>query len=138
MVRQYQRVAAMIKVKTTRRRVVGALAFVQSLLFACPAVGTGQEIEETSRAYEQAGESAVPLNGSKAFDAVAVRPTTFLSSVFSSAVFVISLPFTALDPAIGARKAKENLVGYPFNDTFKRPLGDLDAMGSPRGDPYPR
>jgi hypothetical protein len=126
------------KAKNTQRHLVGALAFCQALLFAWPAVATAEEMQETSRGYEEAKASAVPLNGSKPFDALAVRPTTFLTSVFSSAAFVISLPFTALDPAIGAGKAKETLVDYPFNDTFKRPLGDLDAMGNPAGDPYPR
>jgi hypothetical protein len=71
------------------------------------------------------------MNGSKAFDAVAVRPTTFFTSLFSTAAFVVSLPFTALDPAIGVDKARESLVAYPFDDTFRRPLGDLDAMGRP-------
>ena len=37
----------------------------------------------------------------------------------------------ALSWELGARKARENLVDYPFRDTFKRPLGDLDGMGSP-------
>ncbi len=122
----------------TQRRLASALAFFSALLFAWPAAATEEEVKETARGYEQAGESAVPFNGSKPFDAVVVRPTTLLTSVFSSAAFVISLPFTALDPAIGAGKARENLVDYPFNDTFKRPLGDLDAMGNPARDPYPR
>mgnify|MGYP003573190461 CR=1 FL=1 len=112
----------------------------QALVFAWPVAGIAAEAAdaaETSRGYEQASESAVPMNGSKGFDAVVVRPTTFLASVVSAGVFVVSLPFTAFDPAIGAGKARENLVSYPFNDTFKRPLGDLDAMGNPRGDPDP-
>jgi len=126
------------------RRLAGALALAQTLVCAWPAVASETNTSgaptaaPVDREYEQGRESAVPLNGNKGFDAVAVRPTTFFASLVSAGVFVVSLPFTALDPAIGASKARENLVDYPFNDTFKRPLGDLDAMGNPPGDPYPK
>jgi len=135
----------------SRLRLAGALALAQVLVFAHPAgAEEGKAAEkrvaeaakqreqkpenqaaEAAPGYDPAPESAPPFNGSKGFDAVAVRPTTFFTSLISAGAFVIGLPFAALDPAIGVGRAKENLVEYPFNDTFERPLGDLDAMGRP-------
>lgn len=127
-----------------RYRLVGSLALSATLVVAWSAGVVAAEAEaEAGKAdsmdqyYEPGRESAVPFNGSKGFDAVVVRPTTFITSLFSAATFVVSLPFTAFDPAIGVHAARENLVDYPFNDTFKRPLGDLDNMGSPPGESYP-
>ncbi len=116
-------------VQTSRRRLAGALTL--ACVLASPMMAGAEETRSTGRDYERGGESAVPFNGSKGFDAVVVRPTTFFASLVSGAAFLVSLPFTAFDPAIGAEKARENLVDYPFNDTFRRPLGDLDAMGNP-------
>jgi hypothetical protein len=68
-----------------------------------------------------------PSNGMKTLDAVAVRPVTFVSSVFSAGAFVLSLPFAALDPALHPGEMRKNLVDYPFGYTFTRPLGDFDG-----------
>ena len=104
--------------QTSWRRLAGALTL--AFFFAGPMIACAEEAQSMGRDYERGGESesAVPFNGSKGFDAVVV-------------VFLLSLPFTAFDPAIGAEKVRENLVDYPFNDTFRRPLGDMDAMGNP-------
>jgi hypothetical protein len=68
-----------------------------------------------------------PSNGMKVLDAVAVRPVTFVASVFSTGTFVLALPFAAFDPALDAEKLGKNLVNYPFSDTFQRPLGDFNG-----------
>ena len=115
--------------QTSWRRLAGALTL--AFFFAGPMIACAEEAQSMGRDYERGGESAVAFNGSKGFDAVVVRPTTFFTSLVSGAVFLVSLPFTAFDPAIGAEKVRENLVDYPFNDTFRRPLGDMDAMGNP-------
>jgi hypothetical protein len=87
--------------------------------------------EEGSRPPAADNESAFaelpPSNEMKTLDALAVRPVTFVSSVFSAGTFVLALPFAALDPALGVEKTRKNLVDYPFSDTFKRPLGDFDG-----------
>jgi hypothetical protein len=85
--------------------------------------------EETVR---EADDSA-PSNGIKTFDALAVRPVTFVSSVFSTGAFLLALPFAALDPAMDVEKTRKNLVTEPFQDTFQRPLGDFN--GSAWGEP---
>lgn len=95
-----------------------------------------QESGEPPAATPQARAPSAPSTGAKAFDAVAVRPVSFFTSVFSAGVFVVSLPFTAFDPAIGVGKARENLVDYPFGDTFKRPLGDLEDTTRLPADPF--
>ena len=74
----------------------------------------------------EAGETA-PSNGMKAFDAMAVRPVTFISSIFSTGAFVLALPFAAFDPAMDVEKTRKNLVEEPFQDTFQRPLGDFNG-----------
>ncbi len=62
----------------------------------------------------------------KAADAVIVRPICFASTVVGSALFVLSLPVTA--PLKKTKSTADMLVVKPANATFKRPLGDMDAM----------
>ncbi|MCG6862623.1 MAG: hypothetical protein LJE70_15290 [Chromatiaceae bacterium] len=80
----------------------------------------------TDEAAAQVAETA-PSNEMKTLDAVAVRPVTFISSVFSAGAFVLALPFAALDPAMNVETTRKNLVDYPFGETFKRPLGDFNG-----------
>ena len=92
--------------------------------------------EEQQPASETAAIEArekAPSNGIKTFDALAVRPVTFVTSVFSAGAFVLSLPFTALDPELDVEETRKNLVDEPFRDTFQRPLGDFNgsAWGQP-------
>ena len=91
--------------------------------------GSDTADETDSMVEEVASEAAAtqPSNGIKTLDAVAVRPVTFVSSLFSTGAFLFSLPFAAFDPAIDPRKMRENLVDYPYGYTFKRPLGDFDG-----------
>ncbi len=65
----------------------------------------------------------------KVFDAVIVRPVMLGVTAFGLAGFVGSLPFTATGVAgIDISTARENFVMYPFNYTFKRPLGDFSGQ----------
>ena len=86
----------------------------------------------TEKTAIEAGETT-PSNGIKTFDALAVRPVTFVSAVFSAGTFVLALPFAALDPAMGVEKTRKNLVDVPFQETFERPLGNFNgsAWGQP-------
>lgn len=58
-----------------------------------------------------------------AADILLVRPVGIIATVFGSAVFVISLPFSLLGGNTDA--AYQNLVAAPAKFTFKRPLGDI-------------
>lgn len=62
----------------------------------------------------------------KATDAVVVRPLCFVSTLVGGTLFVVSLPITAI--AKKTKPAADALVVAPAKATFKRPLGDMDAM----------
>jgi hypothetical protein len=110
-----------------------ALAIILAMGLASPALSASenqpQETEPPATNEETVpeGESTEPSNGMKTFDAVAVRPVTFVSSVFSAGAFVLALPFAALDPAMDVEKTRKNLVEEPFQDTFQRPLGEFNG-----------
>jgi len=54
-------------------------------------------------------------------DAILVRPITLCATVLGAALFVVSLPFSALGGNAG--EAGETLVVTPFKSTFTRCLG---------------
>jgi hypothetical protein len=56
-------------------------------------------------------------------DLVFVRPLGIVATVLGCAVFVVSLPFSALGS--NTREASQKLVKDPAQFTFKRPLGDF-------------
>ena len=61
-----------------------------------------------------------------AADALVVRPVCLAATVVGSAVFVVALPAAALSKSV--KKTANTLVVKPANATFKRPLGDMDAL----------
>jgi hypothetical protein len=73
--------------------------------------------ESNGDEYDPRGPSPEAM----AFDAVLVRPVSFVGAVLSTAVFVVSLPFSA--PGGNASQAAETLVADPWRYTFARPLG---------------
>jgi len=56
-------------------------------------------------------------------DALVVRPLGLCATVIGGAVFVISLPFSALGG--NTKPAYDHLMADPFKFTFSRPLGDF-------------
>jgi hypothetical protein len=56
-------------------------------------------------------------------DALVGRPLCFAVTVVGSAVFVVTLPFSA--PSGSIHSAAEALVLKPARETFVRPLGDF-------------
>ncbi len=61
-----------------------------------------------------------------AADALVVRPLCFVATILGSAVFVVTLPFTA--PSGGVDTAAEALVVKPAHATFTRELGDMESL----------
>lgn len=57
-------------------------------------------------------------------DLVLARPGGFLATLAGTAVFVVSLPFSALGG--NTHEAWDSLVVTPAVYTFKRPLGNFD------------
>lgn len=61
--------------------------------------------------------------GAMAADLVFVRPLGIVATVLGCALFVVSLPFSALGS--NTVEASQKLVKDPAKFTFKRPLGDF-------------
>ena len=64
-------------------------------------------------------------------DILLVRPLGIVTIAVGSAIFIASLPFSALGGNV--KEAGNVLVVEPFFYTFKRRLGDLDLKGNSRG-----
>lgn len=61
--------------------------------------------------------------GKMAGDALIVRPLGLCATIIGGAVFVVSLPFSALGG--NTKPAYDHLLADPFKFTFSRPLGDF-------------
>lgn len=61
--------------------------------------------------------------GAMAADCLFARPIGMVSIVAGAALFVVSLPFSALGGNL--KDASQKLVMDPINFTFKRPLGEF-------------
>ena len=90
-------------------------------VFALSLAGTSSSV-----AQDQPPAQEKPSLPMKVADAVIVRPISFGSTVVGSAFFVIGLPVTLLMKK--TKPAARALVTHPAWATFKRPLGDMDAM----------
>lgn len=66
-------------------------------------------------------EEANPSAGSMTYDLLVMRPLGAVATVLGSAVFVLSIPFTAISDTIPT--ATEKLVTDPYHFTVTRPLG---------------
>jgi hypothetical protein len=67
-----------------------------------------------------------PFEGTAAamtFDLILLRPVGLAATIVGTAVFIVSLPFSALGG--NEEAAAENLIKGPFFYTFQRPLGQL-------------
>jgi hypothetical protein len=63
------------------------------------------------------------IAGKMAGDALVVRPLGLCATLIGGAIFIVSLPFSALGGNTGP--AYDSLVVDPFTFTFNRPLGDF-------------
>jgi hypothetical protein len=61
--------------------------------------------------------------GAMAFDLILMRPIGLAASIVGTAIFIVSLPFSALGG--NQEAAAEKLVKEPLFFTFQRPLGQL-------------
>jgi hypothetical protein len=59
-------------------------------------------------------------------DLLLVRPLGIASTILGAAVFVVSLPFSALGGNV--KEAGQKLVADPAKFTFKRPIGDFSSI----------
>lgn len=61
--------------------------------------------------------------GEMAADFCFVRPLGIAATVFGTALFVVSLPFSALGG--NTKAASKKMIAEPAKFTFRRPLGDF-------------
>lgn len=66
-------------------------------------------------------EKRPPGPGAMTYDLIFLRPLGIIATAAGSAIFVVSLPFSALGRNVG--RAGKKLVVDPFIFTFSRPLG---------------
>jgi hypothetical protein len=102
--------------KQRNKPVIIALALVLSIstgLWAGP-------VAAEPDLYEQQGNDRSA--GAMVVDALAVRPLGMAATLLGSAVFIISLPFSALGGNVD--EAAQSLVVTPARFTFVRPLGE--------------
>lgn len=71
--------------------------------------------------WEEERLQGKPEGGAMVVDSVVVRPLGLAATVFGSAAFFVSLPFSLM--AGNADEAADALVGAPARFTFERPLG---------------
>jgi hypothetical protein len=65
-----------------------------------------------------------PGSGAMFVDAIAVRPVMIATTVVGSALFLVSLPFSALGGNV--HEAAQSLVLDPAQSAFTRPLGQYE------------
>ena len=80
------------------------------------------QLSTTAPAYASGSTDAASV----AVDVLVARPISFAMTVVGSALFVVSLPFSAGSGYVD--KAAHTLVTAPAKDTFTRPLGDFDEF----------
>lgn len=83
------------------------------------AMGVGSQTALAEDDYEYDG--ARPSGGAMVVDALLARPLLAVATVGGAAVFLVSLPFSALGGNVDA--AAETLVKTPAEATFRRCLG---------------
>ena len=97
-----------ISKKTTVLLLIITLVFIP---FGTSALATGQTLDE-----ENSGAVMTA-------DLILARPLGIVATVFGCAVFIVSLPFSAIGDNVG--QAAQKLVKEPAAFTFTRPLGEF-------------
>ena len=91
--------------------VLGVIAAMICLPFASPAL---------AQEYFEAQE---PGGGAMMYDLFVLRPAGLVATVLGSALWVVTLPFSAAGENLDT--ATEKLVKQPAAYTFSRPLGEF-------------
>ncbi|MFO7860169.1 MAG: hypothetical protein R6U41_02990 [Desulfosalsimonas sp.] len=80
-------------------------------------------LAQSAMAADYSVNSGEPSGATMVVDMFAARPLGFVSLIFGTTTFVVSLPFSAWGGNTG--EAFENLMVPPAMYTFNRPLGDF-------------
>ncbi len=77
----------------------------------------------SATAYDYMADSTEPTGSEMMADAFLMRPFMLVSTVVTTATFVVMLPFSLLGGNVG--ESADKLVVEPARYTFTRPLGEL-------------
>ncbi len=77
----------------------------------------------SDRDFHYMGASTGPTGSEMMADLFLMRPFMLVSTVVTTATFIVSLPFSAMGGNVG--ESAEKLVVEPAAYTFTRPLGEL-------------
>jgi hypothetical protein len=77
----------------------------------------------SANAYDYMADSSEPTGGTMMADAFLMRPFMLVSTVVTTATFIVMLPFSLLGGNVG--ESADQLVVEPARYTFVRPLGEL-------------
>lgn len=91
------------------------IAFVIATLILAP-YGTLAMAQSSEKKEAHSGEKMV-------VDVIVARPLGIVATAFGTALFIVSLPFSAAGG--NTKAAYEKLVVEPAKFTFKRPLGSF-------------
>ncbi len=96
-----------------------------SYLMVCVLTMTSLSLPMVANAasYGYMSDSNQPTSGKMMADAFLVRPFMLVSTVVTTATFIITLPFSALGGNVG--ESAKTLVAEPAAYTFTRPMGEL-------------
>jgi hypothetical protein len=83
----------------------------------------GLPLTANADAFDYLDTDGEPTGGEMLADAFLVRPFMLVSTVVTTATFIVTLPFSLLGGNAG--EAGEKLVVDPAAYTFVRPLGEL-------------
>ena len=77
----------------------------------------------TSALAQEYFDTKEPSGDAMLYDTIVMRPAGLLATIVGSAVWLVSLPFSALGGNVD--QATDKLVKEPAAYTFKRPLGEF-------------
>lgn len=96
-------------------------SYVMAVMFAMTSLTL--PVIASANSYDYMAESTEPTGGEMMADAFLMRPFMLVSTVVTTATFVVMLPFSILGGNVG--ESAEKLVAEPAKYTFTRPLGDM-------------
>jgi hypothetical protein len=86
-------------------------------------LATPQALAAEQKGPAQSSTTAASPEG-MVFDLIILRPLGLAGTVFGTAIFIVSLPFSVLGGNTG--EAAQKLVVEPAKFTFARPLGQVE------------
>jgi len=96
-------------------------SYVMAAMFA--ATSLTLPVVASASSYDYMAESSEPTGSEMMADAFLMRPFMLVSTVVTTATFIVMLPFSLLGGNVG--ESAEKLVAEPARYTFTRPLGEL-------------